>query len=66
MATLNGAAYLGVAEDLGSIERGKLADMVLLRKDPTQDIRNTQSIAAVFKGGQEIRRSQLNVPGNSL
>ncbi len=66
MATLNGAAYIGVAEDLGSIERGKLADMVLLRKDPTQDIRNTQSIAAVFKGGQEIRRSQLNVPGNSL
>ena len=51
-------------DELGSIERGKLADMVLLHDDPTADIRNTQSIAAVFKGGQRIIRSQLNVPAN--
>jgi imidazolonepropionase-like amidohydrolase len=65
MATLNAAVYIGVEDTLGSIEPGKLADMVLLRRDPTVDISNTQSIAAVFKGGQRIARSKLNVLANA-
>ena len=64
MATLNGAIYLGVEHDLGSITRGKLADMVLLTADPTRDIKNAQAIDAVFKGGMQIDLQQLRVPAN--
>ncbi len=64
MGTLNAAMYIGVADELGSIEPGKLADMVLLNQDPVLDIGNTTSIAAVFKAGQQIDRSQLSVTAN--
>lgn len=64
MSTLNAAIYMGKDEDLGSIERGKLADMLLLTADPVADIHNTVKIEAVFKGGQKIDRSKLNVPSN--
>ena len=64
IATLNAATYIGVEDELGSIEVGKLADMVLLRDDPTKDIHNTTSIEAVFKGGERIDRSQLLLPVN--
>jgi imidazolonepropionase-like amidohydrolase len=64
MATLNGAIYLGKEDDLGSIARGKLADMVLLSADPTLDIKNAQAIEAVFKGGTRIDLNQLRLPVN--
>jgi imidazolonepropionase-like amidohydrolase len=64
IATLNSAAYVGVADRLGSIEQGKLADMVLLTADPTLDIRNARQIAAVFKAGERIDRGALNLPVN--
>ena len=64
MGTLNAAKYLDREEDLGSIEPGKLADMVLLDANPLLDIRNTQRIAAVFKGGVEVDREALLIPGN--
>ena len=65
MATLNAAMYIGVQDQLGSIEPGKLADMVLLRADPTADIRNTQAIEAVFKGGRRISRTELTTVANA-
>lgn len=65
IATLNAAKYLGHEDDLGTIEVGKLADMVLLDADPTENIRNAQRIAAVFKGGVEINREALQIPGNA-
>ncbi len=64
IATLNAAAYLGVADRLGSIEVGKLADMVLLSADPTANIRNTGQIDAVFKAGKRIDRNALRLPVN--
>ena len=64
MGTLNAAKYLGKEAELGTIERGKIADMVLLKKNPLDDIRNTQHIAAVFKGGVEIDRDTLQIPRN--
>jgi imidazolonepropionase-like amidohydrolase len=64
MGTLNAAMYIGVADELGSIEVGKHADMVLLNQDPTLDIGNTTSIEAVFKSGRQIDRSQLQVAAN--
>jgi Tol biopolymer transport system component/imidazolonepropionase-like amidohydrolase len=51
-ATLNGAEAMGLAQDLGSIETGKLADIVILDHDPLQDIHNSVAIHAVMKNGQ--------------
>ena len=51
-ATAGGAAALGRAGDLGTVEPGKLADLVVLDADPLQDIRHTQAIARVMKGGR--------------
>lgn len=64
IATLNGAIFLGKERELGSIEEGKIADMVLLAADPTTDINNAKQIVQVIKGGQLIDRSKLNLPIN--
>jgi imidazolonepropionase-like amidohydrolase len=50
-ATLNPARFLGLDEQLGTIEKGKLADLVLLNANPLEDISNTQKIAAVIVDG---------------
>ena len=50
-ATLNGARYLGMDRDLGSLEPGKLADLVVLDKNPLADIRNSESIRYVMANG---------------
>ena len=65
IGTLNAAKYLAREDELGTIEPGKLADMVLLEANPLDDIRNTQRIARVFKGGVEIDRDALQIPRNS-
>lgn len=51
IATRNGAVALGIEEETGTIEVGKRADLVLLRNDPTRDIKATRDIAWVMKGG---------------
>src|SRR5262249_8710449 len=50
-ATLNNAKALKQSDRLGTIESGKLADLVTLDADPTADIRNTRKIAMVLRGG---------------
>lgn len=70
-ATLEPARYLGMTDSLGTIEPGKLADLVLLDANPLTDIRNTARIAAVFANGihfdSAARRRLLgrSVPGVS-
>ena len=64
IATLNGAKFLGKDRDMGSIEEGKIADMVLLAADPTVDINNAKEILEVIKGGEIVDRSRLNLPIN--
>lgn len=59
-ATLRGAEAIGYAQDLGSIEEGKLADMVVLAKDPLQDIRNTDTVRYVMKNGELFEGDTLN------
>ncbi len=51
IATQEAAAAVGADDDLGTIEPGKLADLVLLDANPLEDIRNTQTIWRVIKGG---------------
>lgn len=50
-ATIYGAHFVGVQQDLGSIEEGKLADLLILNSNPLVDIRNTLDIKYVMKGG---------------
>jgi imidazolonepropionase-like amidohydrolase len=63
IATHNGAVFLGKADDMGSVEEGKLADLVLLNADPLTDIDNTKDIALVMKGGKIIDESALPLAG---
>ena len=64
IATRNAARALGKLETLGTVEAGKLADLVLLRADPTRDIQNAKQIDTVIKNGQVIDRAKLDLPVN--
>ncbi len=59
-ATLHGAEAIGYAQDLGSIEEGKLADLIVLNRDPLEDIRNTNTIRYVMKNGELFEGDTLN------
>jgi len=50
-ATIHGAEAIGYQRDLGSLEGGKLADLIVLEKDPLKDIRNSNTIRYVMKNG---------------
>ncbi len=52
VATLHGAEALGLEGDLGSVEPGKLADLVILEADPRRDLRNTTRIESVMMNGR--------------
>jgi imidazolonepropionase-like amidohydrolase len=59
-ATLHPAEFLEVDDSLGTIESGKIADMVLLQRNPLEDVRNLQTIRAVFKRGALLDRDDLD------
>jgi hypothetical protein len=58
-ATLNPAIFFGMQEQLGSIEKGKIADLVFLDANPLDDIRNTQKVSGVILNGRFLSRSDL-------
>jgi imidazolonepropionase-like amidohydrolase len=51
IATLNGAVYLGISQQTGSLEKGKQADLVVIGGDLEKDIRNVRNTELVFKKG---------------
>jgi predicted amidohydrolase len=59
-ATLFGAQAIGYDQDLGSLEPGKLADLLVLNKDPLENIRNTNTIRYVMKNGELFEGDTLN------
>ncbi len=54
-ATCNAAEHLGLLEDLGTIEPGKYADMIIIDGDPLEDISAIRKIEVVIKGGNILR-----------
>lgn len=63
-ATYGGAATMGWEEEVGSVEVGKLADLVILEADPRADIRNCRKIAWVIKGGNPYSPETLFMEAN--
>jgi Tol biopolymer transport system component len=59
-ATVNGSKIIGRPQDLGSIEPGKLADLVILDKNPLEDIHNTNTVHWVMKNGELFEGDTLN------
>jgi imidazolonepropionase-like amidohydrolase len=63
IATHNGAVLLGKADQLGSVEPGKLADLLMLSADPTASVENIKKIVFVMKGGELVDESKLPLAG---
>jgi len=54
-ATVNAAALLGWGERIGSIEAGKLADIIAVDGDPLKDVKELQKVKWVMKGGEVVK-----------
>jgi len=63
-ATLNGAAYIGMDRDIGSIEVGKLADLAVLDKNPLENLRDSESVRWVMVNGRLYDAATMNQIGN--
>ncbi len=63
-ATMNPARSLGLDASIGSLEPGKLADLIVLDKDPLADIRNTESIRYTMVNGRIYDAETMNETGN--
>jgi hypothetical protein len=59
-ATVNAVKYTGQLNVLGTIEKGKIADLIILDANPLEDIHNTQKIHAVILNGKMLDRSHLD------
>jgi Tol biopolymer transport system component len=58
-ATINAARALGVDDEIGTIEAGKLADLTFVASDPLADIRNTRNVRRVMRGGRVYTLEEL-------
>jgi imidazolonepropionase-like amidohydrolase/Tol biopolymer transport system component len=63
-ATINGANYIGAGKDIGSLKVGKLADLIVMDKNPLEDIRNTDSIIYTMVNGRLFDTETMNEIGN--
>jgi cytosine/adenosine deaminase-related metal-dependent hydrolase len=59
-ATVNGSKIVGRPAEIGSIEAGKLADLLIMDKSPLDDIHNTSTIHWVMKNGELFEGDTLN------
>lgn len=63
-ATINGAEYIGMGKDIGSLEKGKLADLIILDKNPLDDIYNTETVHYTMVNGRLYDCETMNETGN--
>ena len=59
MATYNNAWYIGVEDEVGSIESGKIADLLIVEGNPAENISDTRNIRFVIKNGKIVNRNAL-------
>jgi imidazolonepropionase-like amidohydrolase len=53
-ATRHAAEVCGVGEELGTVEVGKLADLIVVRRNPLEDIQHLRTLELVFKAGRLV------------
>ncbi len=63
-ATINPAEYIGMDSEIGSLEKGKLADLLVLEENPLEDIQNTNSILYTMVNGRLYDANTMNEIGN--
>jgi imidazolonepropionase-like amidohydrolase len=63
-ATINGAKYIGMDHELGSIEEGKLSDLIVLDGNPLEDIRQTENVRYTMVNGRLYDSATMNEIGN--
>jgi len=64
-ATYNGAHYLGMEDQIGSLKEGMLADLIVLDKDPLEDINNTNTVKYTMVNGRLFDTATMNEIGNN-
>lgn len=65
-ATMNGATYLGMHDHIGSIEAGKLADLIVIDGNPLYNIRDTEKVSMTMINGRLFDASTMNEIGNHV
>nr|WP_026135918.1 amidohydrolase family protein [Nafulsella turpanensis] len=63
-ATLNGAEYIGMGSEIGSLEKGKLADLIVLDQNPLEDIRNSEFVRYTMVNGRLYDAETMQETGN--
>lgn len=64
-ATLNGAEYIGAGDEIGSLKAGKLADLIVLDKNPLENIKNTETVKYTMVNGRLFDTDTMNEIGNT-
>ena len=64
IATINGANYIGAGKDIGSLKVGKMADLLVLDKNPLEDIQNSNSLIFTMANGRLYDSNTMNEVGN--